>query len=149
MQVGAVRFCMGHEMIQFGRNAILLVFSLTVSACSHLPIDRLQCQAGQLMTETTLYFGLSGRASVEGFETFRSQIIAKTFPEGYTVLDGSGGWYSARLGRTIEEPSKVVVRLHKGQKEDWAAIDALITTYKERFDQESVLRTDQTICAAF
>ena len=101
------------------------------------------------MIETRLYFGVSGAASPERFETFQETVIAPALSEGFTVIEAGGYWRSNRLGQTISEPSRIVVRVHDGSASASGALDQIIAAYKSSFDQESVLRTDTQVCGRF
>lgn len=108
--------------------------------------------AGKPMTETVLFFGLSspqGPVSGQAFQRFTEAEITPRWPEGYTILDAQGYWFSEKRKRTEHEASRVVIRVHRGLAADHAAIETIRTRYKAQFDQESVLRVDRAICASF
>lgn len=97
---------------------------------------------------TELFFGLSspvGPVSDAQFQAFVTEEVATRFQSGYTILDGEGQWQGAD-GRLAQEPARVIVRIHEGDEADQAAIYDIITLYKQRFRQESVLRTDESVC---
>ncbi len=125
--------------------------ALLLAACS--TVDPPQaCLAGKPMIETQLYFGLSkshGAVSAREWEGFVEREVTPRFPEGFTILDARGFWLSAQAKHTISENSKVLIRVHDGAAKDNEAIGAIIESYKRAFAQESVLRVDGAICAAF
>ena len=125
--------------------------TLLLAACSTVEPPR-ACLAGKPMIETQLYFGLSkshGVISAREWEGFVERDITPRFPEGFTILDARGFWLSAQAKHTISENSKVLIRVHDGAAKDNEAIDAIIESSKQAFAQESVLRVDDAICAAF
>jgi len=130
--------------------------ALALSACvsGREPIEGpAHCAIGEAMVETQLFLGLSkpsgGTVSAAQWESFLKQEIAPRFPEGFSVLDGSGFWRDGQTRRTIAEKSKVVVRLHPPGPAADTAIDEIAQAYKRQFAQESVLRVDRPVCAQF
>lgn len=104
------------------------------------------------MTETALYFGLSrpdGTVTQREWEAFRDDILVTQFSDGFTIVEGDGYWRNPKTGRSASEPSKVLVRIHSGSKSDQAATAQVIETYKAKFQQHSVLRVDNSVCAVF
>ena len=111
------------------------------------------CKAGDLFIRTELFFGL-GRAEgpdvTEGeFQEFLVHIVTPRFPDGLTVLTGRGQFRNSS-GVIEREPSKLVIILYPPDLEnaDWK-IERIREEYKERFQQESVLRADSTACVSF
>ena len=107
--------------------------------------------AGDPFVRTELFFGLSrpgGRISQRQFDRFVDDKVTPRFPDGLTLLSGRGQF---RLddGDIVEEGSKLLVLLHEGGADRSAAIDAIRAEYVDRFDQQSVLRTDTTSCVGF
>ena len=125
--------------------------AVSLGACSTAePVTG--CANGRPAVETQLYFGLSkphGTVSAREWRDFVAREVGPRFPEGFTVLDARGFWLSETVKRTISEDSKVLIRVHDRDAKDDEAIGAIIENYKRAFAQESVLRVDQEICAAF
>jgi hypothetical protein len=100
------------------------------------------------------YFGrnVKGRAPVTDSEwaRFMADTVTPVFPDGLTVLDGQGQWRNA-AGRISWEDSKVLLLVLPRQ--DQAAASArlapVITAWKARFAQESVLTVFRAGCAGF
>lgn len=109
--------------------------------------------SGEAMVSTRLYFGASkrrgGEVSDKDWAHFTRSVLVPQFAQGFTVLPGTGWWMDETTKRTRRERSWVVERVHKGGAAEEAAIAAVIATYKERHDQQSVLRTDAAVCARF
>jgi hypothetical protein len=111
------------------------------------------CAAGlEPWVMTELYFGLTwtqGVISEAQFQDFVAQDVVPRIPEGFTILQAEGAWRSTRTGQTIRQPSRVLLRLRKDDPAQSAALNEIIAAYKTRFQQQSVLRVDAAVCAAF
>jgi hypothetical protein len=136
----------------WARQALVFVgLAVSVGGCA-LVSDALTRCDGDLMVSTTLFLGrgVDGRTvSDEDWARFQMDVLGKEFNEGFTVLDGQGQWSSDVRNATVQEASKVVIRLHGGDESDTDAIARVINAYKEAFAQESVLRVDEVVCAQF
>jgi hypothetical protein len=125
----------------------MVVLFLAACSSSAPPV----CTSGHTAIETQLYFGLStkgGTVSAQEWQSFVAREITPRFPEGFTVTDGRGFWLGTAK-KTISENSKIITRIHDADAKDDAAIAAIIADYKRQFAQESVLRVDLPVCAAF
>lgn len=120
----------------------LLLFCFLLCACT-----------SRRIIETDLYFGQSkpdgGSVSEEEWERFKSSQLSRAFKEGFTILDGRGAWYDPDNRRQITEPTYVVIYFHKPSGQVSKRIDSLRTWYKTAFNQQSVLRVDKKVKAAF
>ncbi|MEQ1755229.1 MAG: DUF3574 domain-containing protein [Micropepsaceae bacterium] len=129
-------------------TALLLL--LAVQACTTAPS---LSPCSHPMLETKLFFGLSrpdGRSvTAREFETFVTREIVHRFPEGFTIVDGTGRWFEAQSKRTITEKTRILIRLHGATDAEKRAIDEIAQGYKQTFHQESVLRTDSLTCPTF
>jgi hypothetical protein len=105
------------------------------------------------MMETDLYFGQSkpdGSAITEVEWThFKENEISKVFKEGATILTGTGTWYDTASNKLISEPTYVVVYFYKHSRLMSKKIDSLRSLYKTLFNQQSILRVDKKVKAAF
>lgn len=107
--------------------------------------------SGDSFVRTELFFGLSrpgGRITERQFDRFVDDEVTPRFPDGLTLLSGLGQFRLAD-GDIVEERSKVLVLLHVGGADVSAVIDDIRGEYIDRFDQQSVLRTDATSCVSF
>ena len=133
------------------RTLIAFVLATMLGACTPTVTAPLCPHA--TMTETRLYFGLSqpsGRLVTERqFADFVAAEVTPRIPEGFTIQDGHGFWKDGQTTRTISEASKVLVHLHQATPGSSALMDAIADAYKQRFRQESVLRTDAPACVEF
>ena len=97
---------------------------------------------------------LFGRGKPDGssvtdaeWKAFLDAEVTPLFPDGLTVLDGYGQW---REGGAIKsEQSIVLVIWHTSAVGDEAKIEAIRTSYKQRFLQQSVMRVDGASCVSF
>ncbi|NIF31300.1 DUF3574 domain-containing protein [Enterobacter sp. Cy-643] len=111
-----------------------------------------QCLAGDAMTQTTLYFGISRPTGAEitanEWRSFVDKDVTPRFREGLTEYDAKGQWLNAK-GEVTHEPSKAIMLIRGSDAESSKKVDELRSIYKTRFAQESVMRIDQPVCAAF
>ncbi|MBC7941059.1 MAG: DUF3574 domain-containing protein, partial [Chitinophagaceae bacterium] len=114
-----------------------------------------RCDPGiqaQAFARIELFFGLSrpgGVITETEFQQFVDQQVTLRFPDGLTVLSGSGQFRDAS-GTVIVEPAKLLVLLvPRADREVSAKVEKLRSLYKDQFAQQSVLRTDETSCVSF
>ena len=97
------------------------------------------------MDRADLFFGAVGGASA--WRRFLADVVTPRFPDGLTVLEGSGQW---RIPQgLIRERTHVLVIFYRRNSSIDARIEAIRTLYKKRFRQTSVLRADTTACVGF
>lgn len=70
----------------------------------------------------------SWRLAARQPQGFVAQELAPRFPEGFTIAEGYGFWFSDETKRTIS---------------------AIIENYQRAFEQEAVMRVDTQACVAF
>ncbi|HTF52561.1 MAG TPA: DUF3574 domain-containing protein [Pseudonocardia sp.] len=105
---------------------------------------------------TELYFGTSRKAtspvSDQEFDAFLDAEITPRFPDGLTLLPGSGQFRGSD-GKLVQERSMVVILLYprKEGAEDSKKVDEIRDLYEQKFNQESVLRADEQegTCVSF
>jgi hypothetical protein len=120
---------------RFGHQALLLAISLLLFSCNH-----------SKSIQTDLYFGLSkpdGEVSAEEWTDFREKVLNKTF-EGFSEIDCNGHW-TGKNGNSVSEKSKLIVIIHPDKEGIDKKVDSVISIYKRRFEQESVLRVDKVV----
>jgi Protein of unknown function (DUF3574) len=81
------------------------------------------------------------------WQSFVDSIVTPRFPDGLTVLNASGQWRGQ--GGLTKEQARILVIWHDRFPSRDADIEAIRSAYKERFDQESVLRIDSVSCVSF
>ena len=96
---------------------------------------------------TELFFGSERPDKPEvsdvEFKQFLDEQITPRFPDGLTVLKGFGQFRESD-GTIVQESSFVLILLYPREtlRDSSAKIEEIRTLYKERFEQESVLRVD-------
>jgi hypothetical protein len=106
---------------------------------------------GSPLLRTTLYFGLNhkyGNVSDSEWQGFLRTEVTPRFPQGLTVWEAKGQWRAAD-GRIAREKAKVLLLVHEDTAPVRAALGNIVTMYKKRFAQESVLWETAQVCAAF
>jgi hypothetical protein len=133
------------------RIAIAL-FLLNLSGCALSAAD--VCPTGQQHLQVDeLFFGrnIAGRAPVSDaqWQAFADDVLAKEFPDGFTVMDAAGSWHDPATGQTVHEASKVVTVAAPSSKPLGAAIDSANAAYRTMFHQSSVGIISRDACGAF
>jgi hypothetical protein len=98
-----------------------------------------------------LFFGLSkpgGEISEAQWQAFVDDTITPRFPDGLTILDGAGQWKDAK-GNISHERSKILLILHERDPGTLKKLDEIRANYKQRFDQESVIRESSDALVSF
>ena len=112
-------------------------------------LKRLRPRAHRFI-RTELFFGTATPdepVSDERFRAFLDAEVTPRFPDGLTVLNASGQWRAA--GGVTKEQARILVIWHDRFPSRDADIEAIRSAYKQRFDQESVLRIDSVSCVSF
>ena len=101
---------------------------------------------------TELMFGLSRRdgtaISDDEFAAFFAAEVADRLDRGVTLVAAEGR-YRDRHGALVAERTKLLIWLHAESARNEQAIEAVRAMYKQRFDQESVLRADSQSCVDY
>ena len=125
---------------------------LLLAGCS-APQPRCVGMPGDAAVTVQLLFGrsLKGGGTVDdaAWRDFLARSVTPRFPDGLTVLDGSGQWRQRATGKIISEPSSVVEIVTEGSPETFQRLDAIRADYRRRFDQESVGLVVNESCASF
>ncbi|UFP94567.1 DUF3574 domain-containing protein [Gloeobacter morelensis MG652769] len=107
---------------------------------------------GELFFRTELFFGLSksdgSQVSEAEFQGFVDTVVTPLFPDGLTLLTGQGQFKDS-TGTIIEEGSKLLILLYPFSRESSAKVNQVREAYKDSFQQQSVLRTDEQSCLSF
>lgn len=111
------------------------------------------CQTDYLsMARLELYFGTTQKdgstVSDAAWGSFLDEEVTPRFPDGLTVLRGYGQWRNSS-GEIAKEGSIVLVILYFPSDETEVKIEDIRAAYKDRFDQESVMRVDSANCVSF
>jgi hypothetical protein len=101
-----------------------------------------QTAPGDTWLRTELFFGLNkpdGVVTDAEWQSFVQEVITPLFPDGLTVINGSGHWKD-HSGRIQNEGCRVLILLHPPQQQVNDRIEQVRTIYCTRFRQEAVLR---------
>lgn len=107
------------------------------------------------MTRAQLFFGLSrpdGRPPVTDaeFDGFVDQTVSPAFPDGFTIIETTGGWRDTGTGQTIREGGRSLILLADGPAPVLRQrLDTLRRDYMTRFDQQAVGLALDTACVSF
>jgi hypothetical protein len=90
-----------------------------------------------------LYFGRNAGPNLivtdAAWEKFLSEVVTPRFPDGLTAWRAEGQWRS--FGGMLERESSFVVEfVHPERTGIDQAVEEIVTEYKRRFQQQSVLR---------
>lgn len=138
-------------------RSIIIAGFLAAGACA--PRSRpataapVACAVGDTALERdVVYFGRNrpdgGTVSDAEWQEFLDAVVTPKFPNGFTVIEGTGQW-KGRSGAVERERSAVVTFLHTGSAADRGAVAEVAGAYKRRFRQEAVLRERTPACARF
>jgi hypothetical protein len=104
------------------------------------------------MARLELLFGTLRRnsppVSEEEWASFLEAEVTPRFPDGLTVLSGYGQW-RGNDGVLAKERSIVLVIWYTPNARTEADIEAIRSAYKQRFNQQSVMRVDSVSCVSF
>jgi uncharacterized protein DUF3574 len=104
-------------------------------------------------TVAQIFFGrdIPGRGPLTDAEwdDFAARTVTSQFPDGFTVMEGSGQWYDQGSGKLIHEQSKILVVAADPDSDLRTRIGSVINAYRIRFKQRSVGVITSEACAAF
>jgi hypothetical protein len=101
--------------------------------------------------QARLFFGLHGSAgtvSEREWAVFLAETVTPRFPDGLTVFEASGQW-RGRASRLEQEPARVVEIIHDDSQTARSFINQIVTIYKARHQQQSVMVTRAHIDVCF
>ena len=132
--------------------ARVLLLLLLLAGCA-APQPRCAGLPGDAEVTVQLLFGRSlkggGMIDDTAWRDFLARSVTPRFPDGLTVLNGSGQWRQRATGKIISEPSTVVEIVTLSSPETFQRLDAIRAEYRQRFDQESVGLVVNEGCASF
>lgn len=97
-----------------------------------------------------LYFGTARPGGVVGadeWDAFLRDVVTPRFPDGLTSWPAAGQWRGAD-GKVTRELSHVLNIVHPGDAASEQGLRAIVAEYKQRFQQEAVLRVRSPACMA-
>jgi hypothetical protein len=128
----------------------LCLVAQTAGAAAAAQKDGLgDCRSGsQRLAQVELFFGVGQRSADGGaWRHFLARVVTPRFPDGLTVLDGIGQWRGPR--GPVRESSRMIIIIYRPDSTSDARIEAIRSSYKARFKQQSVLRVDTSACVSF
>ena len=100
-----------------------------------------------------LYFGRNiptgGFVGFYDWNQFVRNHLLKAFPYGMTILNAEGFWSPQNEMTTEREKTKVVILVLENTSGNRQRIDDVIRTYKNLFDQESVMKLETPVSVKF
>jgi hypothetical protein len=133
--------------------ALLLAAACAAPAPAVTAVSPVACAVGDTaLVRDAVYFGRNrpdgGTVSDAEWREFLDSVVTPKFPNGFTVLEGTGQW-KGQSGMVERERSAIVTFLHTGSPADRGAVADVALEYKRRFRQEAVLRERTPACARF
>jgi hypothetical protein len=134
-----------------GKAALAVLLLALLCGCARRP----DCAAwgGEPAVTVQLLFGRSlkggGEVDAAAWRDFLATSVTPRFPDGLTVLEGSGQWRDRATGRIGAEPSTIVEIVTDATPGTAAKLSAIREEYKIRFHQESVGLVANRACASF
>lgn len=105
------------------------------------------------MVVAELFFGrdIEGRSPLSDSEwsAFVVHVVAKEFPDGFTVVDGDGGWLDPLTHKVVRERTKVLTVAVSRSTDLVRRLRTVIDSYRREFHQRSVGLVTARACAAF
>jgi hypothetical protein len=101
--------------------------------------------------QARLFFGLHGSAgmiSEPEWTLFLAETVTPRFPDGLTVFQANGQWRGPG-NRLEQEPARVVEIVHDDSLDARTRINEIVTIYKARHQQQSVMVTRAHIDVCF
>jgi len=141
------------SLVAFGALSIGIVIGAGYTRSAISPAVALPCHgSARAMVRLELLFGTARPerppVSDQEWASFLDTEVTPRFPAGLTVLRGPGQWRGSD-GRLAKEQSNMLVIWHEPTRQTDAEIEAIRSAYKQRFDQESVMRVDSVSCVSF
>lgn len=104
------------------------------------------------MARLELLFGTSRRQgapiSEEEWTSFLDTEVTPRFPDGLTVLSGPGQWRGTD-GLVARERSMMLLIWYDPTSLADGHVESIRSAFKQRFNQESVMRVDGVSCVSF
>ena len=133
-------------------SRFVLIVCLAATLLASCTPANLNCKSGEQYAITdSVYFGTAkpvGTVTPAEWAEFLNSTVTPRFPNGLTVSQASGQWRNAD-GVAVREATYILILVHPDDTFSDTAIQEIIVRFKQRFDQESVLRVKSQSCAVF
>jgi len=130
------------------RPIILAVLNLyLIVGCAAVPQASCPPSEERSVNEM-IYFGTvkpNGAVTPHEWEEFLRTSITPRFPKGLTYWLAAGQWQSSD-GIVVREKAVVLSLVHLDDDQSENAVHNIVSEYKRRFNQESVLRVKGFVC---
>jgi Protein of unknown function (DUF3574) len=131
----------------------LVVGALVVQRLQPAELNATACRSdAKTMSQLELLFGASrkggGEVTDAEWTSFLDTEVTPRFPDGLTVLTGSGQWRTDS-GVLTKERSRMLIVWYQPASDSDTKIEAIRSVYKARFKQDSVMRVDGASCVSF
>lgn len=125
----------------------ILLLASALGGCVAHPTS---CAArGDAAVSEMIYFGMArpggGNVTETEWSEFLRTVVTPRFPAGLTVWPAAGQW-RGNNGEVVRESSYVLNLLHAPDAKTEADVVAIVSEYKQRFEQEAVLRVRSAAC---
>ena len=134
-------------------RAIVVLAAMLLLPAAALRAEPQPCPPGfERYGEYRMFFGRSkpggGTVSDGEWRDFLAAEVTPRFPDGLTVVDAGGQWRDGK-GAIGREGAKLLIVLAEPGADATRRTEEIAEAYKSAFDQQSVLRAVETVCAAF
>jgi hypothetical protein len=132
-------------------NILFLAAAAHNAAAQTSPLSCSGAQQPKLAAELLFGRDIGNRIGVSeaAWQNFVAHEITPRFPDGLTIVAATGQWRDPSRKTVVREPSKLVIIVLPGNKDDQARLAAIVDAYKRRFHQQSVGVILQSACASF
>ncbi len=140
-------------MPTYAIRAALLLAGLLLFPAGAVQAETQPCPTGfERYAEYRMFFGRSrpggGTVSDDEWRGFLAAEVTPRFPDGLTVVDAGGQWRDG-AGAIGRERAKLLIVLAEPGANAARRTAEIADAYKRAFNQQSVLRAVETVCAAF
>jgi len=143
----------GISTARFALLSVIAAAVLALAACADIEVSTSECEDGELWHEYRLFMGRgSGGEEVVGEEdwaAFLADTITPRFPDGLSVIDVAGQGANADGTIERERTKMLLVLVPPSDETALNRMNEIGAEYKQKFNQNSVLRVITPACVAF
>lgn len=132
----------------------ILAICILALALHSIPVGAATCVPGMSpRVQVELFFGRNIGEMLgvgeDAWSKFLDEEVTPRFPDGLTVSAIEGQWKDQFSGRIVREPGKRLLLIVTMTDAVRTRLGEIISIYKTRHSQQSVLMTERDICVAF